>query len=246
MGPGANQWALPVVDEGGGLNVAYASEDCNTSFDRALFFRRSTDGGASFGSRLEIDKPGQFADNPSRQDLLPAKHARLPISPSMAYDPTRGRLLFVYQNNLNRAASGADISLQTSDDLGATWSNAQTISITDSTQPAPADQFFPWVAVDDAGGYHVIWYDNRDDPGNKLIETFAGFSSDGGTTWSNTLISDVAWNPDKAFFSCGCFIGDYNALAVSPDRAYPVWTDGRNSPGQPLGQTDIFTIGAGT
>ncbi len=138
------------------------------------------------------------------------------------------------------------ISLQTSDDLGATWSNAQTISITDSTQPAPADQFIPWVAVDDAGGYHVIWYDNRDDPGNKLIETFAGFSSDGGTTWSNTLISDVAWNPDKAFFSCGCFIGDHNALAVSPDRAYPAWTDGRNSPGQPLGQTDIFTIGAGT
>jgi hypothetical protein len=22
---------------------------------------------------------------------------------------------------------------------------------------------------------------------------------------------------------------------------YPVWTDGRNSPGKPLGQTDIFT-----
>jgi hypothetical protein len=40
-------------------------------------------------------KHGQFADNPNRQDILPSKNARLPISPSLAYDPTRDRLLWV-------------------------------------------------------------------------------------------------------------------------------------------------------
>jgi hypothetical protein len=29
--------------------------------------------------------------------------------------------------------------------------------------------------------------------------------------------------------------------AASDDVIYPVWTDGRNTPGRPLGQTDIFT-----
>jgi hypothetical protein len=241
VGPKANQWALPVVDSTGGLNVSYASEDCNTAYDPALFFTRSTDGGASFQAPVRIDKPGQFADNPNRQDNLPGKHARLPISPSMVFDATRDRLVYVYQNNVNRAVSGADISLQTSNDFGATWSDATTISIADSGAAAPMDQFFPWIAVDETGNYHAIWFDNRNDPGNKLIETFQALSTDGGATWTNFNISTARWNPDKSFFTCGCFIGDYNGLAASDEVIYPVWTDGRNTAGPPLGQTDIFT-----
>jgi len=242
LGPSANQWAMPVVDDTGALNVAYAIEDCNTAFDRAMFFTRSTNGGASFSAPVRIDKPGQFADNPNFQDNLPAKHARIPLSPSLAFDPTRDRLLFAYQNNIDRGTTKADISLQTSDDFGATWSDASTITVTPSGDPAPHDQFFPWLAVDETDGHiHAVWYDNRNDPGNKLIETFVGVSTDGGDTWTNVNVSDVAWNPDKAFFTCGCFIGDYNGVAVGHPFLYPVWTDGRNSPGQPLGQTDIFT-----
>jgi hypothetical protein len=241
MGPGANQWALPVVDGTGALDVSYVSEDCNTAYDRALFFTRSTNGGSSFGAPVRIDKPGQFADNPNRKDLLPAKSPRLPISPSMAFDPTRNRLLYVYQNNINRAASGADISLQVSNDLGGTWSNAQTISVTGNGAPAPEDQFFPWIAVDETGRYHAIWFDNRHDPANRLIETFQALSTDGGASWTNTDISTVAWDPHDSFFTNGSFIGDYNGIAASDRVVYPVWTDGRNTPGPPLGQTDIFT-----
>jgi hypothetical protein len=241
VGGGANQWALPVVDDTGALNVSYISEDCNTAYDRALYFKRSTDGGQSFGPRVRIDKPGQFRDNPNFQDLLPAKKARIPISPSMVFDPTRGRLLYAYQNNLNRALTGADISLQTSDDHGQTWSDARTLSVTASGAPAPRDQFFPWLAVDESGNAHAIWYDNRKDIADKRIRTFQTLSTDGGATWSFADISTEAWNPDKGFFSCGCFIGDYNGLAASDQVIYPVWTDGRNSAGPPLGQTDIFT-----
>jgi hypothetical protein len=241
-GPSANQWAMPVVDDNGGLDVAYALEECNTSFDPALFFTRSTDGGAVFSVPVRIDKAGQFADSPNRQDLLPAKHARIGISPSLAFDPTRGRLLFAYENNIDRQTSGANVSIQTSDDFGATWSDAGTVGVTPEGDPAPHDQFFPWLAVDPAtGDAFAIWYDNRNDPGNRLIETFVGTSTDGGETWANTLVSDVAWDPNDAFFSCGCFIGDYNAIAVGGSLLYPVWTDGRNSPGPPLGQSDIFT-----
>jgi hypothetical protein len=242
VGASANQWAMPVVDETGALDVAYALEDCNTGLDRAFFFTRSTDGGQSFSAPVQVDKPGQFADNPNVQDRLQNKKARAPISPSLAYDPTRGRLLFVYQNNIDRTVSKADISIQTSDDFGATWSDTGTVSVTDSGEAAPGDQWFPWLAIDETtGDAFAVWFDNRNDRANELIETFLGVSTDGGVTWTNELISDVAWDPDLAFFGCGCFIGDYNGMAVGGSLLYPVWTDGRNSPGKPLGQTDIFT-----
>ncbi len=242
VGASANQWAMPVVDETGALDVAYALEDCNTGLDRAFFFTRSTDAGSTFSAPVRIDKPGQFADNPNIQDRLQNKKARAPISPSLAFDPTLDRLLFVYQNNIDRTVSKADISIQTSDDFGSTWSDTGTVSVTASGAAAPRDQFFPWLAVDEAtGDVFAVWFDNRNDPANELIETFLGVSTDGGDSWTNELISDEAWDPDLGFFGCGCFIGDYNGMAVGGSLLYPVWTDGRNSPGKPLGQTDIFT-----
>jgi hypothetical protein len=242
LGASANQWAMPVVDVTGGLNVAYAIEECNTGYDPAMFFTRSTNGGTGFSAPVQIDKPGQFADNTNNQDRLQGKLARIPLSPSLAFDPTRDLLLFAYQNNVDQASSGADVSVQTSDDFGASWSDAVTIGVTISGGPAPQDQFFPWLAVDGAtGDAYAVWYDNRNDPGDRLIETFVGVSTDGGESWENVLVSDVAWNPDDAFFTCGCFIGDYNGMALGGSLLYPVWTDGRTSAGRPLGQADIFT-----
>jgi len=241
IGAGANQFATPVVDSGGGLDVAYVSEDCNTSLDRQLLFKRSTDGGQTFGTSVEIDHPGQFVDNPNLNDLLPDKHFRAPISPSLAFNPVTGTLDYAYQNNINSQVSGADISFQQSKDLGKHWSNAKFISITSTGAPAPNDQYEPWLAIDENGNLHAIWYDNRNDSGNKLIETFEALSPNDGKSWTNFDISTTSWNPDNSFFSCGCFIGDYTGYAASNTVRYPVWTDGRNTSGPPLGETDIFT-----
>ena len=240
-GAGANQWALPVVDSTGALDIAYTLEDCNTGFDRGFFFTRSTNGGATYALPVQIDNPGQFADNPNPQDKLNPKKFRAPISPSLVFNPVTGSLNFAYQNNVNRQSSGADISFQQSRDFGATWSDAKTISTTAGGAAAPNDQYFPWLSVDEAGNLHAIWFDNRNDPRNVMMETFQAFSSNDGGSWRNWNISSVPWNPDESFFKCGCFIGDYNAIAASTQVVYPVWTDGRNTPGSPLGQTDIFT-----
>jgi hypothetical protein len=242
VGASANQWAMPVVDETGALDIAYTLEDCNSSLDRAFFFTRSTNAGGSFSAPVRVDKAGQFADNPNLQDRLPNKKARMPISPSLVYNPLDNRLLFAYQNNVDRQSSGADISIQTSANFGATWSDTRPVAVTGSGDAAPGDQFFPWLAVNGSSGdVFAVWFDQRNDPTNDLIETFLGESTDGGQTWTNVLISDEAWDPDDAFFNCGCFIGDYNGMALGGSLLYPVWTDGRNSAGKPLGQTDIFT-----
>lgn len=243
-GDTANQWAVPVVDDQGGLDISYASEDCNTSLDRALLFKRSTDGGVSFGPQVQIDKPGQWLDNPDLDDLLPNKNARIPLSPSMDFSPRLGALVYVVQNNVNSASSGADITGTFSTDYGATWQNMQNVShVGSSTSAAPGDQFFPWVSVDKSGGIHVIWFDNRNDPSNTLIETWELITKSLSFAPANFDISTASWNPNNAFFSSGSFIGDYNGLdAVTKNLDYPVWTDGRNSPGPPLGEADIFTV----
>jgi hypothetical protein len=91
------------------------------------------------------------------------------------------------------------------------------------------------------GKLRAIWFDNRNAPKNARIETFQGASSIGGQNWINRDISTKSWNPNSSFFSSGSFIGDYNGFAAGQGVMYPIWTDGRNTPGPPLGQTDIFT-----
>ena len=103
-GQSANQFTTPVVDDQGGLNVAFVHEDCNTSYDRGIFFARSTDGGQSFSDEVRVDRPGEWVDNSNRNDYLPGKGSvRFPGTISLAYDATRSRLVLVDQN-----AIGAD------------------------------------------------------------------------------------------------------------------------------------------
>jgi len=233
----------PVVDDQGGLDVAYTSEDCNTAITRKLLFRRSSDGGQSFGRARRIDKRGEWADNPNPDDLLPPKNARLPASTSapIVFNPVDHSLNYIVQNNINRHVSGADISYTKSLDYGRSWADMITVSVTPSGAPAPRDQTLPWMDVSPNGDLHAIWFDNRNDPNNLLLETFQGDSPDGGQTWRNHDISTAVWNPNISFFSSGAFIGDYNGIAAGRGVLYPIWADGRFSPGPPNGQTDIFT-----
>ena len=241
-GSSANQFSTPLVDDQGALDVAFVQEDCNTSIDHALYFARSDTGGASFGGIVRVDRPGWFSDNPNANDNLPGKgDVRFPNTPSFAYDAARGRLALIYQNNANRTVSGADISLQSSDDFGATWTAPRTISVRSNGKAAPRDQFFPAIGVDPDGMWFAIWQDTRLDPANHLISTFQGESSDGGQTWTNHLISTASFDPRKSFFTCGCFIGDYNQIAVSSEVVLPAWTDGRDSPPKPAGDSNVWT-----
>lgn len=245
-GSSANQFSDPVVETNGTLDVGFVSENCNDSFDPHLLFQKSTDGGQTFlPSAVQIDKPGQYADfqDAANDDTLPPTNFRAPNTPSLAYSPTTGSLLFVYQNNVNRPVSKADISFQTSTDGGLHWSDASFLSTTPSGQPAANDQFFPWAAADESGRFYVIWFDRRLDPANVRINTWQAVSSNDAASFSSAKISSQDWDPNLGFFTSGAFIGDYNGLAASTDAVYAVWTDGRNnSIGQTgLGETDVFT-----
>ena len=243
LGASANQDSQPVVEPNGTVHVSYVEEECNTSIDHHLHIANSTDGGATFGAPVRIDKPGQFQDNPNPADLLPNKNFRAPIAPSLNYNAATHTLAFMYQNNLDRTRSGANISVQTSPDGGATWSNMHWVSVGSGGKPAPNDQYFSWVTSDANGVFRAIWLDNRQDPGNKLIDTWEGVSRDNGKTWANGRLSTVLWNPDLAFFKSGAFIGDYMGAVAGAHDFYPVWVDGRTTKiaETGIGNTDIFT-----
>jgi hypothetical protein len=245
-GASANQFSEPVVEKNGTLDVGFVSENCNDSVDPHLLFQKSTDGGQTFlPTAVQIDKPGQYADfeDGSGSDTIPPTNFRAPNTTSLAYSPKTGRLLFVYQNNVNRPTSQADISYQTSSDGGMNWSNSKFLSTGSSGQPVVNDQFFPWAASDESGRFYVIWFDRRLDPANVRINTWQAVSKNDAASFSSQKISTQDWDPNLGFFGSGAFIGDYNGLAASTDAVYAVWTDGRNnSIGQTgIGETDIFT-----
>jgi hypothetical protein len=245
-GSSANQFSDPVVESNGTLDVGFVSENCNDSIDPHLLFQRSTDGGQTFlANAVQIDKAGQYTDfdDGTGSDTIPPTHFRAPNTPSLASSPRTGKLLFVYQNNINRPASAADISYQTSTDGGLTWSDASFLSTDSSGQPAANDQFFPWAASTESGRFYVIWFDRRLDPNNVRINTWQAVSGNDAASFSSAKISSQDWNPNDGFFTSGAFIGDYNALAASDQQVYPVWTDGRdNARGETgIGETDIFT-----
>lgn len=246
-GPGtgrsANQWPRPQVQKDGTLDIAYALEDCNTGLDHHFQMQKSNDGGASFLTNpLQIDHPGDYVDNPDLGDLLPPTKFRAPDSTGFRYNSANGSLGFAYQNNRDRATSGANISFEQSADGGLTWSPMRYISITPGGQPAPNDQFFPSLTNLPDGTWVAIWYDRRHDPANTNIETFQGKSKD-GVRWVNEDISTKPWNPNLSFFSSGAFIGDYLGVDASTTHIYPVWADGRTTQisHTGIGNTDIFT-----
>jgi hypothetical protein len=247
VGESANQFSVPKVEPDGTLDVGYALEECNSSLDHGFRFQKSSNGGASFlPAAVHIDKPGQFVDNPDPGDLLPPTAFRAPNTISFAINERTGTIVFVYQNNVNRAVSKADISYQVSHDRGLNWSDARFLSTAAASAPgAPArnDQFFPWIDASPSGAFQAIWFDRRRDPANRNIDTWQATSTSDGQSWSTYRISTTSWNPDLGFFTSGAFIGDYNGLAASDRAVYPVWTDGRNNAiaRTGIGETDIFT-----
>jgi hypothetical protein len=243
-GGSATQFSVPQTENDGTLDVGYALEECNSSHDHGFRLQKSFDGGATFLPRpVKVDKPGEFVDNPDPDDVLPPTSFRAPNTPGFDYNPATGTLTFVYQNAIDYATSKTNITIQQSHDGGFHWTHARTLSVTGGGDPAPNDQFMPWVDSSPDGKIQVIWFDRRRSASNRNIDTWQASSGDDGASFTQRRITTESWNPDRGFFSSGDFIGDYNGIAASNVAVYPVWTDGRNNAidRTGIGETDIFT-----
>jgi len=172
-----------------------------------------------------------FSDNRQHKDEFPfpTRVVQTSGAPRPAFECPAGK-----QTNV-------DIFLVKSIDGGKTWT--EPIRVNQDAKGNNVDQWFPWVTVDSSGAVYVIYYDRRDSANflqgkrangivtstlisrpNHLAEVFLAKSTDGGQSWTESLLSQTPSNLDDAFFGRGVFIGDYINVAVSGGLVYGLWT----------------------
>ncbi len=254
------------VGPNGEVYVVWADRDAAAGFP--IRFRRSFDGGESWDdvvqvNTLPIRTPGSDRVRecgtgrvcaiavPNTMETLNGD-VRMAPQAWMAVDttggPFTGTLYVAWATDPPGPVDNSDVFLSHSADGGLTWSPEVQIGGGTAT-----DQFEPFVAVGRAGTMTIAWYDRRNDPENYLIDVYATFSRDGGTTLDPLVrvtdesfpvppltgqpMSDGNFDP----ITSACYMGEYIAVAADAESFYYAWGDNRNrvvSSNYPTGRPD--------
>ena len=215
-----DQGSTVVVSNSGTVYVTFETYHGNTA---GVAFAVSTDGGATFSSRLIAP----INDIPSP---LPGATFRDDSFPALALD---GSTLHVVWSNWN--GTDADVVYMRSTNGGASWSAPATIG------GGSGDQFFPWIAARN-GTVYASWFNRA---GGDSYTNVGAASTNGGADWSSpvtmsTATSDVRAGNAFGFPDCAfSFIGDYSAITVdSHGVGHSLWTDIRADQFDPPGNAD--------
>ena len=201
-GAGGVQGSFPAVSSEGELYIVWRSYDSGGQ----IRFDKSTDGGLTFGTdKIVSNSPDSWF-------------------PHMAVDLSGGlfhNYIYVVWDDLRNGDD--DVFLSVSSDGGDTWSPAQRIN--NDPISNGKDQYWPTIAISESGEIVIMFYDARNTPSNDIIEAYIARSTDGGTTFTNELVSTQASptnipNSDVRF-------GDYIHIDFYGGNIVPVWTDER-------------------
>ena len=219
-------WTMPVqVSSGGGVqgsNLAigpngevYVVWVGGTASNDIIYFNKSTNGGASFGTE-QIIAQGTSPNIPITSSGV--------TFPSIAVDVSGGpRNGTVYVTWCDARNGDPDIFLIKSTNGGVNWSTPARIN-NDPTGNG-ALQCWPWIALNEQGKMAVLYYDSRNGTSTTNIEAWLARSTDGGTSFVNEKLSSTgfiaSWpNTDVRF-------GDYINVDYRGNRVATVWTDRR-------------------
>lgn len=208
---------LPKTGPNGELYVAYW--DYNTKH----LLRRSFDGGQTFQAAITIA---------NRMDVYPVQdnpavpgNFRAPSMQGLAVDQNTGFLHVVYfdTTSVSGTQRNVDVYYTRSTNQGSTWSTPVVIN----GDMNFGDQFFPWIECDEVGRLHVLYLDTRsvsqsDQSGVAIMQAYYNYSEDGGTTWTEAVLTPTAFSSANDGFGSG-FIGDYLGMSVGGGRAVPLY-----------------------
>lgn len=209
-----------------------------TTTNRKILVVKSTDGGATYGT------PVQIATTYDGYDIgVPSFNSRraLIYVSGGAYKTASKNLVYASWVDLsgdtgctaaaNEPGSSVASTCKTrvwfsrSLDGGATW----TAPVRINHQAGLNDQFNQWLAVDETTGVLSIMYsDTVDDATRKASHIYYQNSTDDGATWGTPVkITTASTDETTAGADSGNQYGDYNGMSAYAGVFFPVWTDRR-------------------
>jgi hypothetical protein len=219
-----------LVGRHGEVYVAYASV-LDFGADAQILFRRSADGGASFGPEIVAGTaiPAANPLSPQLQGFF-----RTNVFPTLAIDnstgPHNGNLYLVWTDASRNQIDDflvdffggdggyafGDIVVSRSVNGGSNWSSPALVSPTPSHfQGAGRDQFMAAVAVDPRGNLAICYSDRRNDPNNFLVDHYCSISRDEGATFADMRETPFSFTPDANTDGIinPVYMGDYDTVS---------------------------------
>ena len=194
----AGQFSQPLVGKDGAVYVFWQAATIDSSdgcdYCTSIRVNKSTDGGVTWeGDRFIrcVDGYG-YADGGINVYSQPTTEA------DITDGPHAGNLYLQWRDLNPDPPYDHEIFFMRSLDTGHTWS--EVMRVNDDPLGEDVDQFHNWLVCNEEGILVSIWYDQRLDPAHWMFDVFAGYSFDGGETWtSNHRISSVSSTPDRLY-----------------------------------------------
>lgn len=211
----------------GEVYVVWAIYDNWPSDENALAMARSFDGGQTYEPAFRIINNIKGIRNHGVNQNM-----RVNSFPSVAVDisngPNRGNIYVVWTNvntpGVNNG-QGVEVYLIKSEDEGLTWSTP--IKVNSDPVGTGKQHYLPWVCCDPSNGnIAIVFYDNRN-VNSTQAEAWCSVSTDGAETFTDFLVSDVAFTPSPIPNMASSYMGDYLAIDARDGVVYPTWTDTR-------------------
>ncbi len=219
------QWSVPCVGKDGTVYVAWLKWAYGAPF---MMLDKSTDGGLLFGKDIIIT-PIHFGYGELKGGIGVFSYPALDAD--ISDSPYSGNLYIAYADYGKNG--DLDIYFIKSTDKGESWTAPKRIN--DDPVDSKADQFHPWLCVDEKGVITVVFYDRRNDPDNLKMDVYLTQSFDGGETFTkNVRVTDVSSGPTPLHTMAG-LMGEYIGVAVRDGIVHPVWTDWRE------GDQNVYT-----
>lgn len=198
--------AVPAAGPNGEVYISWAGP-------LGLVFTKSLDEGVTWPDTniFVCDIPGGWdygIPGIFRANGLPVTCCDLSSSP---YHGT----IYINWSDQRNGPTDTDVFLVKSTDGGQTWSSPTRVN----DDPSGKQQFFTWMAIDQATGFiYIVFYDRREYSDEKT-DVYLAVSRDGGETFDNMKISDSPFDPMSAVF-----FGDYTNISAYAGIVRPIWT----------------------
>ena len=224
VGPNGEVYAVWAININ--WNGLICQPTSNNSLD-AIGFNKSLDGGVTWSTpdrifNIQGSRDWWCDKNPQGQ----FRPIRMNDFPVMAVDRSGGiwnGTIYLVWGAKGTGGDRADLHFSKSTDSGLSWSTPLRVN----DDVTSNDQWFPWITVDPYGLINIVFYDSRNGPNNQLTEVWVAQSSDGGESFTNFRVSDIAFTPFPILGTALGYMGDYLGITSKAGIAYASWTDNR-------------------